>query len=871
MAVEVGSGFVSIVPSAKGFGRKLQGAVGPDAEREGKRSGGLFGRRFADGSIGPIKAGFGKLAGVASGALAGLAIGGLIKGSVKAASDLAESVSKVGVVFGDSAGEVKKFAKTAATSLGTSEQKALEATGTFGNLFVALKIGQKPAAAMSTKLVALAGDLASFNNVDPAQALDALRSGLTGETEPLKKFGVNLNDATLKQKALELGLTSTTKGTLPPAIKAQAAYALILEQTKTAQGDFTRTSGGLANQQRILSAQFDDLKAKIGKGLLPVVTAIVRFLNEKAVPAFRDHVVPALRGVSDFVTKTLIPVLKGLVTFFTTTIGDAVGKFVAGLQSAFGKVNGKSLAAPIIASITAGFTTGNWAPVGKAISAGIVGAIRALGSFAGELTNSLTKAVQGVDWRKVGESLGTRLGDLINGVLTTGGGVGKAVGDGFAKVDWGSVGKAAAFAAVPFVAGFVTNLLNAIVSYVYHHPLDALVFALSIVPIGRIAGILGTFVSKIPIVGKLLGPLLHVVEGTGGLFEKAWGKLFGGLGKVFDFLAPGVRAKVKDFMDTIVTTVFVHADDMLKAGQHLIGGLINGIVGRLAEVRDLVFLLIRQHIIGPFARAVSWLFRPGAAAVNGLTRGITSAVGSVSRVIGNVIARILTPFRVAGTWLLNAGIGVVRGLVGGITSAAASVGRVIANLIGRVKAPFVAAGTWLVNAGLRIVRGLAGGINSGVRALGANLAAIRNRAVGVFANAGSWLVNAGVRLVKGFADGIGSAFHFVRDKLGELTGKLTDWKGPPSRDAKILEPSGRLVIKGFIRGLEREIPNLRSQLEGITSSLPGLTIAAVGETSTSASTAGNMTLIQNFHNPLPERASVNAADGARRARFALAR
>ena len=129
--------------------------------------------------------------------------------SIDAASDVEESMSKVGVVFGDSAGMVQEFASTADTALGQSRQQALDAAGTFGNLFVSMGMGQEPAADMSTSLVTLASDLASFNNTDPTTALDALRAGLTGETEPLKRFGVNLNAATISAKALELGLVET--------------------------------------------------------------------------------------------------------------------------------------------------------------------------------------------------------------------------------------------------------------------------------------------------------------------------------------------------------------------------------------------------------------------------------------------------------------------------------------------------------------------------------------------------------------------------------------------------------------------------------------------------------------------------------------
>ena len=111
--------------------------------------------------------------------------------SINAASDMSEAMSKANVVFGDSAEQVTTFASTAATNLGMTNQQALEAAGTFGNLFTSMGTGQQTAADMSTGLVQMAADLASFNNLDPTEALEKLRSGIVGETEPLRSLGIN--------------------------------------------------------------------------------------------------------------------------------------------------------------------------------------------------------------------------------------------------------------------------------------------------------------------------------------------------------------------------------------------------------------------------------------------------------------------------------------------------------------------------------------------------------------------------------------------------------------------------------------------------------------------------------------------------------
>jgi len=199
--------------------------------------------------------------------------------AVKFASDLAESTSKAEVVFGNQADAVKKFASNAASAMGMSSQQALEAAGTYGNLFRSMGIGTEQSSKMSTTMVKLASDLASFNNASPEEALLALKSGLTGETEPLKRFGINLNEARLKAEAMALGL-SDGKGALDANAKAQAAYSLIMKDSVLAQGDFERTSGGLANQMRIIKAKLTDTGAQIAKAFLPIIQKAAQFISD---------------------------------------------------------------------------------------------------------------------------------------------------------------------------------------------------------------------------------------------------------------------------------------------------------------------------------------------------------------------------------------------------------------------------------------------------------------------------------------------------------------------------------------------------------------------------------------------------------------
>jgi hypothetical protein len=201
-----------------------------------------------------------------------------MKATIDAASDMNETISKSQVVFGDAAAAVEAMGNTAATSMGISKQEAIAAAATYGNLMVSMGLSKDAAADMSINLVKLAGDFASFNNIPVAEALEKIRAGLVGEGEPMKTLGVIINETTLKQEAMNLGL-SNGKDVLDAGTKAQAAYSLMLKQSTTAQGDYIRTADGAANQTKTLEAQTKDLEAAIGKGLLPAYKELLSALN----------------------------------------------------------------------------------------------------------------------------------------------------------------------------------------------------------------------------------------------------------------------------------------------------------------------------------------------------------------------------------------------------------------------------------------------------------------------------------------------------------------------------------------------------------------------------------------------------------------
>jgi len=206
----------------------------------------------------------------------GLAAAGVIGQQLfkagQSASDLSESLNKTRVIFGEASKDVEDFAKGAADNLGLSQRAALDASSTFATFGKAAGLSGQDLTGFSEKLVTLSADFASFYNTSPEDAITAIGAALRGESEPIRRYGILLNDAVLKQEAMTLGIYDGN-GALSNQQKVLAAQAAIMKQSTDAQGDFARTSDGLANTQRRVTATIEDLKAEVGQAALPVIQA----------------------------------------------------------------------------------------------------------------------------------------------------------------------------------------------------------------------------------------------------------------------------------------------------------------------------------------------------------------------------------------------------------------------------------------------------------------------------------------------------------------------------------------------------------------------------------------------------------------------
>lgn len=247
-------------------------------EKEAKKTGGEFEETVEDtmgGAESTVSTAATKIAKAIGSAFVVKQVIEFGKAAIGVASDLNEVQNVVDTTFGtDGAIKVNEWARNAAESFGESELQAKQFTSTLGAMFKSMGVGQADMEEMSMSLAGLAGDMASFYNLDPTDAFEKLRSGISGETEPLKQLGINMSVVNLEAFAMSEGITKSYQE-MTQAEQATLRYQYIMSATADAQGDFADTSDSLANQQRILQLEIQTLAAEIGQDLMPIAQEIL--------------------------------------------------------------------------------------------------------------------------------------------------------------------------------------------------------------------------------------------------------------------------------------------------------------------------------------------------------------------------------------------------------------------------------------------------------------------------------------------------------------------------------------------------------------------------------------------------------------------
>lgn len=570
-----------------GIAQKRLNAAGRNLQQIGDRMAGL-GQTLSIGVTAPL---------VAFGASA-----------FKAASDAAELQSAFDQTFGDMAADMTAWAEATGDAMGRSTQSIQEAANTFGIFFNQAAPTRQEAAEMSKTFAVLAQDLASFYNVAESDALQKLRSGLSGESEPLRDFGVFLTEANVKAKALELGLGSLG-GELSEQDKIMARYALILEATSNAQGDVARTSEGTANQMRAAQAAFQELQVTVGTKLIPVLTPLITKLAGildafsglsegtqtfiVAAAAIAAAVGPVLFALGSLVSAVgaLAPVFAPLVTVVGAAFG-AGGVFAGAFSSlsAFGSMLSlvAGAAAPVLAPLAAVAAVGaliwaNWDKIGPVLA-------ELRDKFVAALGPKLTALV---------DTVKTKLTELWNGPF------GEAI-------------------------RWVINVLGEFGAAYTSVMGEALIRVIS-AAVDIVAGAFSAIIDSVQLViAVLTGDWAGAWEAAKSLVSNAINTVL----NVLNSLAPGAGDAVRALATRLWEGLTQIVNDMLTIGRNIVQGLVNGIRANAEAVWNALRSVVMAGVdrIRDFLgiRSPSLLFMEmGGFITEGLAIGITDGLGDV--------------------------------------------------------------------------------------------------------------------------------------------------------------------------------------------------------------------------------------------------
>ena len=364
---------------------------------------------------------------------------GKIKDAIDISSQLTEVQNVVDVTFGKYSDLVDKMSESSINQFGMSELSVKKISSTFQAMGTAMGFAQGEMADMSIELTKLTADMASFYNVEQKDVADDLASIFTGSTRPLRQYGIDLTQATLKEWALSEGMNANIQS-MTQAEKTMLRYQYVLAHTGAAQGDFARTADTWANQTRILIQNFQQLGAIIGGTFINMLKPMVKALN-----AAMSQIIAFAQVVSDALGKIFGWTYEsggGGVASDMEYAADESEALAGGLSDA--EKNAKKLKSHLLGidelnvfnpdEADSGAGTGGSSSGGGGASAsggqwnktesivkGFESELDTLYKLGEHIGNVLSKAMEGIDWEKSYEKArnwGKGLADFLNGLIS---------------------------------------------------------------------------------------------------------------------------------------------------------------------------------------------------------------------------------------------------------------------------------------------------------------------------------------------------------------------------------------------------------------------------------------------------------------------
>lgn len=591
-----------------------------------------------------------------------------IKDAIDISSSLTEVENVVRTTFGNYEKLIQDFSKTSIQDFGMSELTAKQVASRFQAMGTAMGFSQGKMADMSLQLTKLTADMASFYDMEQSDVARNLQAVFTGETEPLRKYGLDLTQATLKEWAMKQGLDADISS-MTQAEKTMLRYQYVMANTAAAQGDFARTSDTWANHIRILKQSFEQLAAIIGGALINAFKPFVQTLNAvmQKVIAFATTVTNALGSI--FGWKFEISA-GGFADDWSDAAGsaadiaDSTGKAAKNVEKmnkglrAFDELN--LITTPDNSSGSGSGGSGGGGASGGGASGGLVqvdtifkdyeSQIRSLRELGSYISDALSDAMESIDWDSIyskARNFGKGLADFLNGLITPRlfGDVGMTIASALntaiysalsfgEEFDWTNLGNSIATGVNRFFETFDFSALGRTINTWVHGIYDTITTAIGNIKWSEVWDGVTDFLSEIDLetISLIIGAFALKYAGkilTGKILKETIGKLISE-----KFVAAFGQESVKSILSYVVPislsvavgalTFTIGKDSIKKDAENLVKAYKDG--GFLQYLQESL-----KQLINPF----EW--------INAYGGGILSQKGILDRYLDGVDLNIKMP------------------------------------------------------------------------------------------------------------------------------------------------------------------------------------------------------------------------------------
>ena len=607
--------------------------------------------------------------------------GEFVSNGIKNASNLQEVQNVVDVTFEESAGIINDWATKAASAYGMSELSAKQYTGTIGAMFKSMGLADEQVLSMSTDMVGLAGDFASFYNLEHEEAFNKIRAGISGETEPLKQLGINMSVANLEAFALFQGIDKS-HNSMTQAEQATLRYNYLMSVSADAQGDFVRTSDSYANQLRIAQLNMENLATGIGAKLLPICNEALTIFN--GMFSGTMDISTGFSKLTEMVVNLANDLLNSLPQI-AETAGQIITSFASGITSMLPQL--APIATRVITTLVNTFSS-NIAQITTAAVQIILTLAEALINSLPELLNAAIQIVVALV-NGITQALPSLVPAIVSAVILM---VNTLLANVSLILQTGIELLMALVDAIPTVVTALVQNLPTIITTI----IDALIESIPLL-IGAAIELFMALVEAIPIIVVELVKALPqivtaIIQGLARLPELLWNILTECVGKFISwgdqsenegaqgsqsFLTQVINiikelpARVWEWLQNAITNISSFFNDILNTAAEMTPQFVNTIISFVSELPGKIW----DGIIGAVSAVTEWgnqLLTAGINAAQNLVNSIWSTLcelpGQMLDIGKNLVQGLWNGINDAKNWVLDKIKGFGESILNGIKS-----------------------------------------------------------------------------------------------------------------------------------------------------------------------------------------------------------